>query len=190
MRIHLHIGLEHVGAGRLQDVLAEKREHLAAKGILFPRALGPKNHTRLFMAVTDPDHVDPLRFARGYVAPEKQAGLLREVELQLERDIAATAPRMLILSASQLGASLHRVSELERLHRLLSRFSNDIRIVAHVDEQGRLLARFRAAQCGHDGFAEAIRHDPVFPFSDIRALLPPPPPVRPVRDRNAPRQTG
>ena len=56
--------------------------------------------------------------------------------------------------------------------------------------QGRLLARFRAAQCGHDGFAEAIRHDPVFPFSDIRALLPPPPPVRPVRDRNAPRQTG
>lgn len=53
-------------------------------------------------------------------------------------------------------------------------------------QQTRLLARFRAAQCGHDGFAEAIRHDPIFPFSDIRALLPPPPPLRPVRDRNAP----
>ena len=55
---------------------------------------------------------------------------------------------------------------------------------ARFVQQVRLQARFRAAQCGHDGFAEAIRHDPVFPFSDIRALLPPPPPVRPVRDRN------
>lgn len=56
---------------------------------------------------------------------------------------------------------------------------------ARFVQQVRLQARFRAAQCGHDGFAEAIRHDPVFPFSDIRALLPPPPPVRPVRDRNS-----
>lgn len=50
--------------------------------------------------------------------------------------------------------------------------------------QSRLLAHFRASQCGHDGFAETIRHDPVYPFADIRALLPPPPPVRPVRDRS------
>lgn len=56
---------------------------------------------------------------------------------------------------------------------------------ARFVDQARLQARFRAAQCGHDGFAEAIRHDPIFPFSDIRALLPPPPPVRPVRDRSA-----
>jgi LmbE family N-acetylglucosaminyl deacetylase len=41
--------------------------------------------------------------------------------------------------------------------------------------------RFRAAQCnapdGH--FAEAYRLDNRFPFADIRALLPPPPPYRP-----------
>ncbi len=47
----------------------------------------------------------------------------------------------------------------------------------------RLHGRFRAAQCGDDGFAEAIRHDPIFPFADIRALLPPSPPMRPVQDR-------
>ncbi|MEZ5669367.1 MAG: PIG-L family deacetylase [Alphaproteobacteria bacterium] len=52
-------------------------------------------------------------------------------------------------------------------------------------EQARLQARFRAAQCGHDGFAEAIRHEPAFPFADIRALLPAPPPMRPLRDRRA-----
>lgn len=146
MRIHLHIGLEQVGAGRLQDVLADKREQLAARGILFPRSLGPRNHTRLYMAVTDPDHVDTLRFNRGFMMPDKQTALRTEIVQQLQRDIAATAPHTLILSASQLGASLHRVSELDRLRALLAPLSDDIRIVAHVDEQSRLLARHYAEQ--------------------------------------------
>ena len=67
MKIHLHIGLDHCGAQRLQDVLAEKRSQLEGKGVLFPRTPGAKNHTRLFMAVTAPDAVDPLRFHRGFI---------------------------------------------------------------------------------------------------------------------------
>ena len=41
---------------------------------------------------------------------------------------------------------------------------------------------FRAGQCnGAAGsFAEAFRFEPVFPFADIRALLPPAPPIRTV----------
>ena len=44
---------------------------------------------------------------------------------------------------------------------------------------------FRARQCNApDGsFAEAYRCNPVFPFADIRGLLPPAPPVRPMTDR-------
>ena len=144
MRIHLHIGLEQVGAARLQSVLADKREQLAAKGILFPRSPGPANHTRLYMAVTDPDHIDPLRFNRGYIAPAAQSALLEEVTAGLERDIGAINPTDMILSASQLGASLYRDSELQRLKSLLNRFSDDIRIIAHVDEQSALLARHYA----------------------------------------------
>jgi LmbE family N-acetylglucosaminyl deacetylase len=43
-------------------------------------------------------------------------------------------------------------------------------------------AAFRAGECnGPDGArAEAFRFDPRFPFADIRALMPPAPPVRPV----------
>lgn len=54
----------------------------------------------------------------------------------------------------------------------------------------QLQDRFRAAQCGGGPpgngqltYAEAFRFDPVFPFSDIRALLPPPPPVRALQAR-------
>ncbi|TIX47473.1 MAG: PIG-L family deacetylase, partial [Mesorhizobium sp.] len=49
-------------------------------------------------------------------------------------------------------------------------------------EASRTLNAFRASQCnGASGaLAEAFRFEPVFPFADIRALLPPAPPIRPV----------
>jgi N-acetylglucosamine malate deacetylase 1 len=49
-------------------------------------------------------------------------------------------------------------------------------------EGARMLNGFRAGQCnGASGaLAEAFRFDPVFPFADIRSLLPPAPPIRPV----------
>ena len=40
MRIYLHIGLEHVGADRLQKVMADKREQMIAKGVLKSNDLG------------------------------------------------------------------------------------------------------------------------------------------------------
>ncbi|WP_137700226.1 glycosyltransferase family 2 protein [Marimonas lutisalis] len=141
MRIVVHIGMEQVGALRLQQVLDSKREQLISKGILYPRSPGPKNHTRLFMAVTDPLHIDPLRFNRGYITLEAQAGLFNEVAAGLAQEVQAHRPELLILSASQLGSSLARKSEIERLKSLLAPLSDDIRIVAHVDEQARLLAR-------------------------------------------------
>ena len=146
MRIYLHIGPENVGADRLQQVLAAKRENLIGKNILYPRSPGTRNHTRLFMAVTDSGHIDPLRYNRGFIGAEKQTALREALTLELAAEIKRHEPEALIFSASQLGASLHRPDELDRLHDLLSPFSDDIRIVAHVDEPARLLTRIYAAQ--------------------------------------------
>ena len=68
MRIYLHIGPQYMGANRLHQMLDAKRAQLRGKGVLFPRSPGSRNHTRLFMAVSDPDHIDPLRFNRGFIA--------------------------------------------------------------------------------------------------------------------------
>jgi LmbE family N-acetylglucosaminyl deacetylase len=45
---------------------------------------------------------------------------------------------------------------------------------------------FRASQCNAPvgAYAEAYGFKPIYPFADIRALLPPAPPVRPVRNRS------
>jgi hypothetical protein len=145
-RIYLHIGLDDLGVARLQQVMADKRAQMLAKGVLFPRSLGSRNHTRLFMAVTDPEHVDALRAGRGYSDPARQAALRAELATALAQDIATHQPSAVILSANQLGLSLARRSELERLRDLLVPLSRDIRIIAHVDAPARMLARHYAAQ--------------------------------------------
>lgn len=143
MRIVVHIGLPECGGDRVQEVLDTKRDQLAAKGVLYPRSPGRRNHTRLYMAVTDPAHVDPLRYNRGFAEPAKQVRLARDVGRDLASEVARHDPELLILSASQL-ATLPRRSEIERLRGMLTPLSEDIRIVAHVDEQARVLARHYA----------------------------------------------
>ncbi|MGJ8545164.1 MAG: glycosyltransferase family 2 protein [Sulfitobacter sp.] len=145
MRIYLHIGAQQTGAERLQSVLAEKREQMLGKGVLYARSPGNKNHTRLFMALSDPENVDPLRFNRGYITAEKQAVLRDAVAGDLAREVAQHSPDTLILSCSQL-IGLRQDSELQRLADMLRPLSTDIRIIAHVDEPAALLARHYAEQ--------------------------------------------
>lgn len=146
MRIFLHIGPEEASASRVQSVLADKREQLSRKGVLYARSPGNKNHTRLFMSVTDPGHVDPLRFNRGYITPQKQAVLRDTLIADLAREVGQHTPDTLILSCAQLGNSLRTTSELERLRALLLPLSDDISVIAHVDLPARMLARAYASQ--------------------------------------------
>ncbi|AZO10037.1 MULTISPECIES: PIG-L deacetylase family protein [unclassified Mesorhizobium] len=58
----------------------------------------------------------------------------------------------------------------------------------HYVDRARIQNEFRAGQCngGPGALAEAFRFEPVFPFADIRALLPPAPPLRPVMGSTKP----
>ncbi|MCE8524441.1 glycosyltransferase family 2 protein [Ruegeria pomeroyi] len=146
MRIVLHIGPETTGADRIQSILSDKREGLKSQGVLFARSPGNRNHMRLYMAVTDPDHVDPFRYNRGYAAPEAQA-VLRDAMIEgLRAEIAATRPDTLILSAAQMASSIHRPSEVARLRDLLAPLSDDIQVVATVSDPARMLLDHYAAQ--------------------------------------------
>ena len=158
MRIFLHTGLPGCGCEALQSALGAKRERLASQGVLYPRAPGGANHTRLYMAMSDADHVDPLRFSRGYGSADAQSRLRDELAQALQAEIAASQPDTVILSASQIAASLHRKSEIERLREFLSRFSTDIHVIAHVAEQSRALARHYARQV-LDGRTRSLDHE-------------------------------
>ena len=145
MRLLLHIGLPGAGTDAIQTVLAENRGRLLRKGICFSKSLGAQNHARLAMAITDPDHVDPLRFYRALAKPQRQAALRKSLLEDLQSEIAQTTADVLIVSAWQL-AWIWRPSELERLKGLLQSVSDDIRILAHVADPGLLALRNYADQ--------------------------------------------
>jgi hypothetical protein len=146
MRIDLHIGFEHAGANRVQDLLVEHRAQLLTRGHLFPSSPGARNHVRLFMAITDPDHIDPLRHRRGYETAEKQKVLYQSVCDDLAREIDTLRPERLVLSCTQLGESLWRTSEVLRLKSMLTSLCDDVRVLVQVAEPARMLASHYAAQ--------------------------------------------
>ena len=156
MRIVLHIGPEVCTSERLQAVMEHKRGQMRARGVLFARSTGARNHTRLFMAVTDPGALDTLRFYRGIITADRQAGLAAEVQSQLQAEVAqADGVSTLVLSAHQLGSVTSRTA-LIRLRDLLAPLSQDIHIVAHVDAPARMLVRRYALQV-RDGRARSLR---------------------------------
>ena len=99
MKLWLMITPEALGAGRLQSVLDQKRDALAKQGVVYSQALGRKNHTRLYMAVTDPAHVDPLRASRGYGPAAAQARLAAAVAHELRAEDERTISTWSISSA-------------------------------------------------------------------------------------------
>ena len=155
MRIIVHIGLPQCGAEALQSVMNDKRGQLLQQGVLYAGALGRKNHTRLYMAVSDPAHVDPMRATRGFAPPAAQERLRNMVAQDLAGEVARDMPSVLVVSASQL-ATLPNRSELLRLRALLTPLSDDITILAHVDEQARVLVRH---------YAEALENGCTAPLS-------------------------
>ncbi|MFD1343483.1 glycosyltransferase family 2 protein [Litorisediminicola beolgyonensis] len=158
MRIVLHIGPEPVIAERIQSVFNDKREQLLGKGVLYARGPGAKNHTRLFMAVSDPDAVDTLRFNRGFILPEKQRALFADVAESLAIEARREGVETLILSCHQLGTSLRNMSELARVKSVLAPISQRIDIVGIVDAPARMLAR-RYAQQVIDGRAVPLSQE-------------------------------
>ena len=139
MKISLHIGPDLWATTRLQQVLDAKRRQLLRNGVLFARTPGARNHTRLFMAVSDPGAVDTLRHNRGFAAPERQAQLRADVTEALAREVEASGAGHLILSAHQFGSSLLTGSELERLKAVLAPISDRVEVIAHLDCPARML---------------------------------------------------
>ena len=140
MKIFLHIGMEQCGAGLIQNLLEDKRDQLAKKGVVFARSGGGKNHTRLYMAASDPGSIDVLRYNRGVKSAARQERLRENLVRDLAAEVDKHDAQTLILSAAQL-CTLPTKSALERLRAMLLPLSDDIRIIAHIDEQARVLAR-------------------------------------------------
>ncbi|SFG30528.1 glycosyltransferase family 2 protein [Sulfitobacter dubius] len=135
MRLTLFIGPTEKAAARLRNILQQQKDALLKEGILAP----DWNHVRLYAACAAPDAVGLLRHRRGLDSALIGATLRDEFHALIPRDLAETRADHVVLSAAQLGNLLSRPEELTRLRDLLSPYFDDIRIIAHLEEQARLL---------------------------------------------------
>lgn len=138
MRLTLLIGPTEQAASRFREMLKEKKEVLAKLGIAAP----DWNHVRLYAACAAPDSVGVLRFKRGLGGALVSRMLTPEFEKIIAKEVAETNANHLVVAAAQLGNLLHDPAELKHLHALLSPHFDNIRIVAHLDEQARLLHQY------------------------------------------------
>lgn len=133
----LLIGPTEKAAMRFRSLLKQKAGPLAKKGIVAP----DWNHVRLYAACAEADEVGVLRYRRGMDNPLVQQTLTAEFTTLFEKELPALEDTHVVLVSAQLGNLLFAPSEIDRLHGLLSPYFRNIRIVAHVEEQARLLVQ-------------------------------------------------
>ncbi len=135
MRITVIIGPTEAGSSRFRTILKKKSMLLEKHGVYCP----DWNHIRVYMACADLDQVGVVRFKRGFESAASQKALFDETSMKLEKAFEDTRPDHLLFGNGQIGGMYTRPAEIERLRELLKPFSDDIRIVAHVAEQARVL---------------------------------------------------
>ncbi|KIN61353.1 Glycosyl transferase family 2 [Sulfitobacter noctilucae] len=135
MRLTLMIGPTEKAAMRFRGLFKQHAAKLEKAGIAVP----DWNHVRLYAACAQPEEVSVLRFKRGLDNPLVQKTLTSEFHTLFQTELAEIKADHVVLASAQLGNLLSAPEELERLHTLLSPYFDDIQIVAHLDEQARLL---------------------------------------------------
>ena len=135
MRLTLLIGPTEKAAARLRNMLQQQRSALLKRGIL----AADWNHVRLYSACAAPEAVGLLRYRRGLDSPLVGATLRDEFAALIPRELSEARADHVVLSAAQLGNLLSRPEEIAQLHTLLAPYFDDIQVVAHLDEQARLL---------------------------------------------------
>jgi hypothetical protein len=137
MRLTLLIGPTEAAAARFRSLLKQKAAPLLKQGVHAP----DWNHVRLYAACAAPDEVGVLRFKRGMDNPLVQRTLTHEFEALIPKELAEVKADHFVVVASQLGNLLSDPAELTRLKALFDPHFDDIRIVAHIDEQARMLVQ-------------------------------------------------
>jgi hypothetical protein len=134
-RLTLFIGPSETAAARLRAILKEKAAPLLKRGVLAP----DWNHVRLYAACADPEEIGVLRVRRGLDNTLVGSTLVAEFEDLIPKDLAESDADHVVVSAAQLGSLYTDPAEVARLRDLLAPFFDDIRIVAMVEEQARML---------------------------------------------------
>lgn len=139
MDLYLHIGTEKTGTTSVQKYLRKNRELLARRGILYPEAPGPQNHTGLAAAAQEIGKVGPLRKSLGLTGEDAVRKHRIEMMAALEAELAARPYGKAVMSGEHCSSLLGEDGEVRWLKDKLAPLFETIRVVVYLRRQDDFL---------------------------------------------------
>lgn len=160
-RAILHIGTEKTGTTSLQASLDRNRDALLRRGVLFPRCLGPVNHTVLVAAAQDDGYADRIKTHLLAQRNTTEAALRRTLADDLVREMEAASDwHTLVISSELIHSRLHTASEVDRLLSFFHDAVDEIVVMVVLRRQDKLaVSRFSTAVRSGLGDFDAVFWD-------------------------------
>ncbi|MDQ2762338.1 MAG: hypothetical protein M3Y22_02235, partial [Pseudomonadota bacterium] len=134
----LHIGVEKTGSTSIQFTLAKNRAKLLARGVLYPRAMGERNHVKAY-AYASESGVDEVKSKWNLDSPAAIESFRLEVQEELIKELAAHPADIVCISNEHCSSRLLTGPEIGRLADLLGGLCSRVRVVAYLRPQGEAL---------------------------------------------------
>ena len=139
MRGILHIGVEKTGTTSIQKFLALNRDTLRARSILFPQSPGVSNHTLLAGYAADDRSRDDIRITNSIESHDDLLRFREQFAAAFTREVEDAACDTVIMSGEHCSSRLVTREEVGRLHQLLSRVFEAVRVIVYLRRQDEFM---------------------------------------------------
>lgn len=139
MRAILHIGVEKTGTTSIQKFLALNRDALRTRSILFPQSPGVSNHTLLAGYAANDASRDDIRIANGIESHDDLLLFRERFEAAFTREVEDAACDTVIMSGEHCSSRLVTPEEVGRLHQLLYRVFEAVRVIVYLRRQDEFM---------------------------------------------------
>lgn len=158
MDLILHIGTEKTGSTSIQRALANCRDDLRDKGILYPRLFGSENHMEVAVAAMGPRPHDPLQLheltRRGMDLPTYQARL----QEQLAQEIRESGAKTLLISNEHCHGRLDTPMAVQNLAKLLGAPFGRVKVIVYMRRQDRMAVSMHSTRLREGDLGQILPH--------------------------------
>lgn len=138
-KVILHIGIAKTGSTSIQNFLASNRQKIFENtGVYFSKAAGNTNHLKLTAYSADDHHKSAFRGRYNIDSITDLNSFRKQLELDLMNELKALRPRVLVLSNEHLHSRITTPDEIQRLHSLLMRLTDNVEVVMYFRRQDKL----------------------------------------------------
>src|ERR1041385_6005831 len=142
MKLYLHIGTEKTGTTAIQTFFRENRDALIERGVLYPQAGGPQNHTGLAAAAMKPETINSLRTLLGVMSTEQVEPYRQKFREALQAELSEhSGCHTTVFSNEHCSSRLMSDEEVHWLRDFLVPLFDDIKVVCYIRSEERRVGK-------------------------------------------------